>query len=35
MENFLMFYAPFIIVALSIIISFYLALKDGPVNKME
>ncbi|WP_437177101.1 cytochrome bd oxidase small subunit CydS [Heyndrickxia shackletonii] len=35
MENFLMFYAPFIIVAVSIILGFYLALKDGPVNKSE
>ncbi|WP_411825149.1 cytochrome bd oxidase small subunit CydS [Lederbergia lenta] len=33
MSNFLMFYAPFIVLFASIAIAFWAALKDGPVSK--
>ncbi|HHT7189455.1 TPA: cytochrome bd oxidase small subunit CydS [Bacillus cereus] len=32
MENFLIFYGPFIIVAVSIVLAFYVCSKDGPVK---
>ncbi|KYD08917.1 MULTISPECIES: cytochrome bd oxidase small subunit CydS [Heyndrickxia] len=35
MENFLIFYGPFIIVALSIGVGFFAGLKDGPVKKWD
>lgn len=35
MENFLIFYAPFVIVVVAIIISFWVAKMDGPVTKDE
>lgn len=35
MENFLIFYAPFVIVVVSIIISFWIAKMDGPATRAE
>ncbi|WP_407701981.1 cytochrome bd oxidase small subunit CydS [Viridibacillus soli] len=35
MVNFLIFYAPFIVLAVSIAVAFFVALKDGPVTKNE
>lgn len=33
MENFLIFYAPFIVVIIAIVIGFYVASKDGAVTR--
>ncbi|GEL06192.1 MULTISPECIES: cytochrome bd oxidase small subunit CydS [Rummeliibacillus] len=35
MEHFLIFYAPFIVVILSILIGFFVASKDGAVREEE
>ncbi|MGG1661114.1 cytochrome bd oxidase small subunit CydS [Brevibacillus sp. NRS-1366] len=35
MQSFLIFYAPFIVVGVSIAAAFYVGLKDGPVKKYE
>lgn len=35
MGNFIIFYAPFIVVIVSIVIGFYVAFKDGAVTRDE
>ncbi|MFJ8263867.1 hypothetical protein ACIQ4I_18325 [Rummeliibacillus sp. NPDC094406] len=35
MEHFLIFYGPFIVVIVAIVIGFYVASKDGAVTKDE
>ncbi|WP_438824742.1 cytochrome bd oxidase small subunit CydS [Bacillus sp. JJ1474] len=35
MENFFIFYAPFIVVALALVAAFWLGLKDGAVHRSE
>ncbi len=33
MQEFLIFYAPFIVIILAIVVGFWISLKDGPVTK--
>ncbi|MFC4711254.1 cytochrome bd oxidase small subunit CydS [Planococcus dechangensis] len=33
MTNFFIFYAPFLVIILAIVVGFWISLKDGPVTK--
>lgn len=35
MQDFLIFYAPFIVLIISIVFGFWISLKDGPITKNE